>query len=97
MTTTTKKSFLTEITRSSSDGKSLSMTVRGLLAMIVPLALFVLQGLGVTDIDQAFFDQLVNAIVNTTETATLLVASAMTAFGLLRKLWVSIKKGAGVK
>ena len=65
--------------------------------MIVPLALFILQGIGVTDIDQAFFDQLVNAIINVTETATLLVASAMTAFGLVRKLWKAIKAGAGVK
>ena len=72
------------------------MTIKGLLGFLVPIFIMILQGAGVTDVDQQFFDTLINSGTEVVEVGALFVSTFMVFFGLLRKLWTYIKRAVGV-
>lgn len=80
---------------SSKDPAKLALTVRGLLITLIPGAVIGLQLIGVTDVDSAALQ----AIVDTVEQAIVygfgVVAAGMTLWGLSRKVFISVRKALG--
>jgi hypothetical protein len=74
---------------SSKDPRALSLTVKGLLVAIAPLAMY---ALGLTEAD---FNDLVGGIVNLVFTVATAFSAFMTVWGLLRKVrlnrWSALK------
>jgi predicted histidine transporter YuiF (NhaC family) len=71
---------------SSSDSEQVSLTIRGLLVGFIPAIMFA-AGFAHVNIGQDQLNELVNGIVSFIETLLTLIATAMTLFGLVRKLW----------
>lgn len=69
-----------KLIRSSTDPKALSLTVRGILVSVLPIAIAVL------GIDEAVANGIVDAVVNLVYYGASLVSVVMTLYGLIRKV-----------
>lgn len=84
--------FITWIVTSSKDPAALALTVRGLLLGVAPLLVAIAPLIG---LDAQFANQTVTDIVNVTEQLVKqvggLIAIGVVAYGLLRKIVLTIK------
>lgn len=70
---------------SSVNPEKLSLTIKGILVGLVPL-IIVLTGL-----NQAELNEVIEGIIQAVTGITTAIAGVMTAYGLLRKIWIKLK------
>ncbi len=75
---------------SSADPAQVSLTVRGFLIGLIPF-LMMLAGFAQINVGSEQLTAIVDATANIVQTVLALVAGVMTAYGLLRKLWITIR------
>lgn len=74
---------------SSADSKQVSLTIKGVLTLIVPLAGMILNHFG-HSLDDSTTEQLTEVLTNVIVAGSTLVSTVMILWGMLRKLYYSV-------
>jgi len=81
------KDFILE---SSANPEKLSLSVRGVLITLIPLAMVAVRFYGIDNLDETTLTGLIDAIAKSVEYLGFFAGSVMTAWGLVRKVLVQI-------
>lgn len=82
---------MNKLLQSSVNPKDLSLTIKGVLTMLVPMIAIALNLAG-KQVDDATITSIIDAITNVVATAATTISAFMVLYGLVRKLVLSFKK-----
>jgi len=82
---------MNKIFQSSSNPAKLSLTIRGILIGLIPLALL-LSGVAGANLVQADFENLIETLIGAITAITMAVSAIATLYGVIRKIVLSFKK-----
>lgn len=75
---------------SSADPTKMSLAIKGILMGIIPVIVSLTGLTGIAGVDASSLTIAVDAIASIVQVALTIVSSAMTLYGLIRKLWTTI-------
>lgn len=85
------KSFISRLTSSSSNPEQMSMTVKGLGVLLIPVIVRLAELYGISGLDESFMTTVLESVTEAIQAVTLATGSVLTALGFLRKVFNAFK------